>query len=73
MSPATALARLQTSFRKGETRSYRWRIKQLKGLKEMITHNENKILEALSLDLGRGLFEGLVDFVIFYSYISLYN
>ena len=60
MATAKALRRLQTSFRKGNTRSYEWRIKQLKGLKEMIIKNEKILLEALNLDLGRGLFEGLV-------------
>lgn len=44
-------------FDEGKTRSYEFRIENLKKLKEMIKKNEKEILEALYLDLHKPAFE----------------
>lgn len=44
-------------FDDGQTRSYEFRIEQLKNLKEMIKKNEKELTEALFLDLHKSAFE----------------
>jgi aldehyde dehydrogenase (NAD+) len=47
----------QEYFHKGETRSYEFRINQLKKLRDEIKRNEKDIINALSIDLGKPIFE----------------
>ena len=54
--------RLEASFRSGKTRSYQWRVKQLNGLKQMMTDNEKLFVEALKKDFDRSEFEWFVIF-----------
>lgn len=44
-------------FNNGETRSYSFRKNQLRFLKSVIENNENEILQALEIDLGKTEFE----------------
>lgn len=44
-------------FDKGNTRNYEFRITQLKKLKSIIEKNEEDIINALTLDLGKPIFE----------------
>ena len=74
---ASTVQRLQASFRLGKSKSYEWRIKQIKTLKSMIISHENEFLEALAKDLGRCTFEGYVTYyiilLIFIRHTFLYN
>ena len=45
-------------FNSGDTLSYDFRMKNLKALKEALKNNEERILNALQLDLGKSPFEG---------------
>lgn len=47
----------QEYFHKGETRNYEFRINQLKKLRDEIKRNEEDIINALSIDLGKPTFE----------------
>ena len=47
----------QEYFHKGYTRSYEFRIKQLKNLRDEIKKNEEEIINALTMDLGKPIFE----------------
>ena len=44
-------------FHKGNTRSYEFRISQLKKLRNEIEKNEEEIINALTMDLGKPIFE----------------
>ena len=44
-------------FDKGNTRSYEFRLEQLKKLKKSIQKNETNIIDALTMDLGKPEFE----------------
>ncbi|MEQ9320486.1 MAG: aldehyde dehydrogenase family protein [Polyangiaceae bacterium] len=56
---ASALvAELRRSFEAGRTKSYAWRVEQLKGLKRMLSEREADILEALAADVGKPRLEG---------------
>ena len=59
MNVATVHTNLKTSFQLGKSKSYQWRISQLKALKRMLNENETAIMEATASDLGRGFFEAL--------------
>ncbi len=50
--------RLRKSFDAGSTRGLEWRTTQLRQLIRMIEDNEQKILDALSSDLGKSNYEG---------------
>lgn len=54
-----AMDTLRNTFRSGKTRSYEWRIAQLRGMKRMYSENEDAIIEALKSDLGRSPFEAI--------------
>jgi aldehyde dehydrogenase (NAD+) len=50
---------LRTSFRSGKSKSYEWRVTQLKGVLRFLDENEKLIKEAMAADLGRGFFEAV--------------
>ena len=61
----------RTYFDNGNTKSYDFRIKQLKKLKSVIKKNENEILEALHLDMHKPKFESFISEIgIIYEEIS---
>ncbi|OIV97945.1 hypothetical protein TanjilG_12702 [Lupinus angustifolius] len=51
---------LRESFGSGRTRSYEWRVSQVKALLKLLVDNEQKIIDALSSDLARPPFETVV-------------
>jgi aldehyde dehydrogenase (NAD+) len=53
------LDELNKSFDTNKTKSYEWRVKQLKSLSRLMTENEAQIEEALANDLGRCKFEAI--------------
>ena len=56
-SITTKLTTLRNSFRENKTKSYKWRIEQLKQFKRLIVENEKDLADALFKDLGRPHFE----------------
>ena len=52
-SAASLVKELRGSFNSGKTKSYEWRITQLKGIGKMIDEREKEILEALRKDLSK--------------------
>lgn len=68
MAPTTATSkdvratheRLQIAFRSNKSRSYNWRISQLRAMRRLVTENEAMIAAALKKDLNRCEFEGIV-------------
>ena len=44
---------LKQSYRDGETRSYKWRVEQIKGLQQLLLDNDAEILQAYKKDLGK--------------------
>jgi len=69
-----AHAKAEETFRSGRTKSYEWREKQLKAIRQMVTDSSDQILAAVGGDLGRPVMEnflaevsavcGEVDFVL---------
>lgn len=58
---ARALAAgLRAKFDTGDTRRYRWRLRQLEGIERFIEERETELLEALRADLGKSPTEGWV-------------
>ncbi|XP_011031097.1 PREDICTED: aldehyde dehydrogenase family 3 member H1-like [Populus euphratica] len=51
---------LKESFRTGRTRSYEWRVSQLKGIEKIVEEREKDISEALYKDLSKPEFEAFV-------------
>jgi aldehyde dehydrogenase (NAD+) len=51
------MLKLRAAFATGKTRSYKWRMDQLKAFQRMVTENEDAIDEALMADLGRSKME----------------
>jgi aldehyde dehydrogenase (NAD+) len=50
---ADLVASLRRSFDAGRTRSYGWRIEQLRGIKRMLDERESDICDALAADVGK--------------------
>eukprot|EP00258_Populus_trichocarpa_P014959 XP_006370386.2 aldehyde dehydrogenase family 3 member H1 isoform X1 [Populus trichocarpa] len=51
---------LNESFRTGKTKSYEWRVSQLKGIEKMVVEREKDICEALYKDLSKPEYEAFV-------------
>ncbi|KAK4762501.1 hypothetical protein SAY86_008269 [Trapa natans] len=51
---------LRSIFKSGRTKSYDWRISQLKGIERMMEEREKDIVEALHLDLSRPELESII-------------
>ena len=62
---AAMVAELRGTFTSGKTRSYEWRISQLKGILKMMEDNENEIVDALRSDLNKPAFESVLYEVFF--------
>nr|DAD24665.1 TPA_asm: hypothetical protein HUJ06_026129 [Nelumbo nucifera] len=58
---AALLKELRVSFASGKTKSYGWRVQQLKNVLRMVDENEKAIVEALRLDLAKPKFEAFVN------------
>ncbi|KAJ9671075.1 hypothetical protein PVL29_027186 [Vitis rotundifolia] len=59
-SAASLVKELRGSFNAGKTKSYEWRIAQLKGIEKMIDEREKDIIEALHEDLSKPELEAFV-------------
>ncbi len=59
------MAEQRAFFGTGQTRSYEFRVQQLKRLRAAIKEREDQVLEALRADMGRAAFEGYVAEVSF--------
>ncbi|CAO2834503.1 unnamed protein product [Amaranthus hypochondriacus] len=57
---AAMVTELRGTFMSGKTRSYEWRISQLKGILKMMEDNENEIVDALRSDLNKPAFESVL-------------
>lgn len=44
---------LRATYGGGKTKSFEWRVSQLKALLEIATHHEKEIVEALNSDLSK--------------------
>ena len=57
---------LRASLASGTTRSYEWRVSQLKSIDTLIDLHEQEIIEALRTDLSKPEMESFVHEVIFF-------
>ncbi|KAJ6314145.1 hypothetical protein OIU78_017744 [Salix suchowensis] len=57
---ALLVKELNESFRTGKTKSYEWRVSQLKSIEKMVVEREKDICEALYKDLSKPEFEAFV-------------
>lgn len=57
---ALLVKELNESFRTGKTKSYEWRVSQLKGIEKMVVEREKDISEALYKDLSKPEYEAFV-------------
>ena len=67
---------LRASFGSGKTRSYEWRVSQLKKLEKVTEYHEAEIIEALRSDLSKPEFESYVQEVPtihLYTFIHSFN
>ena len=53
MAAERVAAELQERFRSGETRSYAWRMKQIRGVIRMMTECETELISAVCTDTGK--------------------
>ncbi len=51
---------LRGAFKEGRTRPLKWRKRQLKGLRQLLIQNEERVMEALNKDLGRCKMESVL-------------
>jgi len=52
--------KLRDTFSSGRTRSYEWRIAQLKQVLKLVDENEDQFIEALREDIGKPPFESFI-------------
>uniref|UniRef100_A0A6N2MJ18 Aldehyde dehydrogenase domain-containing protein n=1 Tax=Salix viminalis TaxID=40686 RepID=A0A6N2MJ18_SALVM len=57
---ALLVKELNESFRTGKTKSYEWRVSQLKSIEKMVVEREKDICEALYINLSKPEFEAFV-------------
>ncbi|KAI3977621.1 hypothetical protein MKX01_004154 [Papaver californicum] len=57
---STLVKDLRKSFLSGKTKSYEWRVEQLKNICKMIDENEQEILDCLRIDLSKPQLEAFV-------------
>lgn len=70
---STLLNELRATFASGETRSYKWRISQLKQLYKIAEHHEQEIVDALLSDVGKPPLETVAYEVRLSSSLNLFN
>ena len=61
---AAMMGELRESYKAGKTRSYEWRVTQLKNILKVAEFHEPEIIEALNSDLSKPEFESYVQEVI---------
>lgn len=67
---ALLVKEVRKSFNSGKTRSYEWRLSQLKSIEKMVEEKEMEITEALHKDLSKPAFEAFIsEVLVFYSFI----
>ncbi|PIA47463.1 hypothetical protein AQUCO_01400247v1 [Aquilegia coerulea] len=59
-SASLLVKELRGTFASGKTKSYEWRVSQLKSIVKMMEDNESQITDALSKDLSKPRFESFV-------------
>lgn len=59
-----AVESARQAFQTGRTRSYDWRLSQLKGLQRFLDERQDDILRALALDLGKPHFDALMSEIL---------
>lgn len=59
-SMAPVWQRMNATFKSGKTRSFEWRLEQLKAMKRMMLESEQAILQATTADMGRPEYETIV-------------
>lgn len=57
---AVAVEELRSTFKSGKTKTYEWRVSQLKALVDLVTRHENEILQALHYDLNKPELESFI-------------
>lgn len=57
---AAMVKELRESYGSGKTRSYEWRVSQLKNIEKMTEYHEQEIIEALRSDLSKPEFESYI-------------
>lgn len=57
---AVAVEELRSTFKSGKTKTYEWRVSQLKALVDLVTRHENEILQALHSDLNKPELESFI-------------
>ncbi|KAF5480536.1 hypothetical protein F2P56_001277 [Juglans regia] len=57
---ASLVKELRKNFNSGRTRSYEWRVSQLKSIEKMVEEKEREITEALHKDLSKPAFEAYI-------------
>lgn len=57
---------LRGGFTAGKTRTYEWRMSQLKGIMKIVEDHEQEIVEALRSDLSKPELEAVIYEVLFY-------
>ncbi|KAJ4848034.1 hypothetical protein Tsubulata_037920 [Turnera subulata] len=60
---------LRGSFRSGRTRSYEWRVGQLKAIWRMCDEHEKDVVDALALDLSKPELESVVYEMLYWSLV----
>uniref|UniRef100_A0A2P2LRG1 Aldehyde dehydrogenase family 3 member I1ic-like n=1 Tax=Rhizophora mucronata TaxID=61149 RepID=A0A2P2LRG1_RHIMU len=61
---------LRQQFNSGKTKSYEWRVSQLKGIVKMVEDKEKEIAEALHMDLDKPELEAFVSEVLINGLLS---
>lgn len=56
----TLVKELRISYNSGKTRSYQWRVAQLKSIVKMAVDHEDEIIDALRQDLSKPEFESYI-------------
>lgn len=68
------VAELRESYNSGKTRSYEWRVNQLKNLLKLVCENEEEMVQTVHSDLYKPEFEAFAHevsrFISFFSLIS---
>ncbi|KAF5182586.1 Aldehyde dehydrogenase [Thalictrum thalictroides] len=59
-SASLLVKELRSTFASGKTKSYEWRVSQLKSIVKMMEENESQITDALTKDLSKPRFESFV-------------
>jgi aldehyde dehydrogenase (NAD+) len=70
---AAVVKEMRLSFNSGKTRSYEWRISQVKAFLKMVVEQEDQIIEALRSDLAKPPLETVVYEVLIIDSFLIYK